>query len=402
VLRKKWFLVLCCVFAAVSAGGLDFGVTIDQELETSNDYAGDTGFSYTPTLRPWVSGVFGKDFSFYVSGAVSADFEKDAWRTNPVVLPELTRTGLSWLVSPAFSLTLGRQHFADPSGFAASGLFDGLRASFSLGQNRFSAGAYYTGLLYKDAADIIMTGRDAVEHAKPPDEIYFASRRVLLSAQWENPGLGPASSLALGFLGQTDVNSKDEDLHSQYLSARYGLKLPRGFGLEALAALGRGERNGEAVFFFAGGGGLTWSPPSAWDDGISLRGLYSSPKVNDRVVAFIPVNSLPRGQVFGPALGGLSVVRAGYTLRPLRGLSLGAEGSYFIRVDTESFQDTRDELKEDGYFLGAEVFGTALWTPLPDLALSVGGGAFFPGLGNAFSPDADVRWKAVIKFIVSL
>jgi hypothetical protein len=49
-----------------------------------------------------------------------------------------------------------------------------------------------------------------------------------------------------------------------------------------------------------------------------------------------------------------------------------------------------------------EWYGTVLWAPLPDLALTLGGGAFFPGLGNAFRDDAAIRWRAALGLILSL
>jgi hypothetical protein len=404
-MRKRCVSVLCWLLAAASAGALDFGLAISQEVKAVDENsAGDADFFYTPVASPWISAV-GKNLSFYFSGSAGFAFEKDAWRT-PLVLPELTRTEFTWVVFPALSFTLGRQHFADPSGLAASGLFDGLSAAFSAGKSRFSVGAWYTGLLYKDTADIVMTSRDLAESVKPfaLDGSYFASRRVLASLQWENPGLTPASSLAVGILGQADLNDDAEGrFHSQYLSARWGLRFSGGFSVEALAALGAGEQESRDLsLFFAAALGLGWTPPASVDNTLRLRALYSSPRVNDQVIAFAPINSLPQGQIFGPALGGVSVIKLAYTLRPLSVLSLGAEGSYFIRVDTVSFQDTRDPLKEEGYFLGAEAFGTVLWTPLPDIALSLGGGAFFPRLGNAFVQDTETRWKAIVKLILSL
>jgi hypothetical protein len=85
-------------------------------------------------------------------------------------------------------------------------------------------------------------------------------------------------------------------------------------------------------------------------------------------------------------------------------MSLTAEWAYFIRTDTVSFYDDREpeRLKGEGYFLGAELWGAVRWTPLPDLALSLGGGAFFPGLGDAFSSGAALRWKAALTLILSL
>jgi hypothetical protein len=74
----------------------------------------------------------------------------------------------------------------------------------------------------------------------------------------------------------------------------------------------------------------------------------------------------------------------------------------FIRTDTDSFKDNLATLKTEGYFLGGEAYGTVNWTPAPDVAFNIGGGAFFPGLGNAFESDAKMRWKASAGIILSL
>jgi hypothetical protein len=399
---------LCCLFGAFSAGAADFGLALTQELKISNEAAGAGRFSWAPEFRPWVSGLVGKRFSFYVSGLAGFEYAAglkgdSAWR-EPPVLPELGRSEIIWLVSPALYFRLGRQEYADPSGLAAAGLADGLSGNFSALGGRFSAGCYYTGFLYKNRADIIMSGRDMEEYKKPfaLDESYFASRRVLAALGWEQPGLGPASSLSLGFLAQFDVNRGEEAFHSQYLSARYRLRLPAGFSVEGAGALGLGEALGDqARAFFAGVLALSWTPPGPGEDQVLLEGMYSTPSLERGLGSFAPVNSLPQGQVFSPAIGGVSRVRGAYTLGFRRNLHITAEGTYFIRTDTVSFADA-ELLAGDGRFLGGELYGAVQWRPLPDLAVSIGGGAFFPRLGNAFSPGTELRWKAAAGLILSL
>jgi hypothetical protein len=412
--RALFFVSLILLRAGWSAGALDFGLTLIQEVQTSGGVSGSAGgdaaFSYTPVFSPWVSGPLGRAFSLYLSGSVGFDYAADsggnsAWR-DPPVLPELGRTELTWTASPSLYVRLGRQHFQDPAGLVAAGLFDGLNAGFSATGSRFSAGAWYTGLLYKGTADIVMTSRDQAAYEKPfalnGDDGYFASRRVMVSFEWEKPDLDPRSSLALGFLAQFDANGDDDRLHTQYLSARYGRRLPHSLELQADAAFGLGEDPAWTVFF-AGGLTLAWTPPGALDDRLSFRGLYSSPFRGDRLRPFTPVSSVPQGQVFSPALGGLSTLRGAYTLRLLPALSLTGELSYFIRTDTVAFQDDRDadKLKGEGYFLGGECYAAAAWSPLPDLALTFGGGAFFPRMGDAFTEDAAVRWKTALSLILS-
>ena len=393
--------------SALPAHTLDFGLALSQTLKTSNEAAGsEPALSYTPVTAPWVGGPLGDSFTLYLSGKVGFEYTaasgSSRWR-EPLPLPELDRGELTWRASAALSLTLGRQRVEDPAALAVSGLYDGLSAAFSAGGSRFSAGAWYSGFLYKDTADILITNRDRAEHATPYalDASYFASRRALVSFSWENSG--PRSSLALGLLGQADLNAGEDRLHSQYLSGRWTLRFSS-LSPEASAVFGVAEtQDGEPPVFFAAALGVSWTPSGALDDTLTLRGLYSSPSAG-RLSPFIPVNTLPQGQVFTPALGGLSLVRAVYRVRPVSALGLSAQCAYFVRTDTVSFRDDREpgKLKADGYFLGGEVWAAAQWTPLPDLALSLGGGAFFPGLGDAFVPEAAIRWKAALTLIASL
>jgi hypothetical protein len=390
------------------AGALDFGLVLTQELKTANE-GGEGAFSYTPAAGPWVSGPLGEKFNLYLSGKIRFAYTHgvggvSAWR-EPVALPELDRSELTWQVSPVLSCTVGRQGFRDPAGLTAGGLFDGVSAGLSAGGSRFTAGAYYTGLLGRDTAAIVMTGRDREGYAAPValDGTYFASRRVLGGVGWEHPGLGSRSSLALGLLGQFDLNGGEDRLHSQYISGRYGVRLPVSTGVEAAWVLGiREASGGGAGGCCAGSRGGSWGLPGAWEDRVSFRGLYTSPGEGAVLWAFMPVTSLPQGQVFTPAAVGLSVVTGAYRLQPRRTVSLNAEYSYFIRTDTVSFRDGRDVLEGTGYFLGGEVYAAARWFPLPDLALSAGGGAFFPRPGNAFTAAAAVRWKAVLGVVLSL
>jgi hypothetical protein len=411
--RVLFLTLLVLLRSGWSAAALDFGLALIQEAQASNEVSGsaDVAFSYVPVASPWVSGPLGRYFSLYLSASVGFDLTADsdgasAWR-DPPALPELGRAELTWAASPSLYLRLGRQRFQDPAGLIAAGLFDGLRAGFSAAGSRYTAGAWYTGLLYKNTADIVMTSRDQAAYQKPFaldwDDGYFASRRAMVSFEWDKPDLASRSSLTLGVLAQFDVNGDDDQLHTQYLSARFGSRLAPSLELQIDGIFGAGEAPAWAVFF-AGGLGLAWMPTTALDQRLSFRALYSSPSQGDRLRSFTPVSSISQGQVFSPSLGGLSTFRGAYALRPLSALSLTAELAYFVRTDMVTFHDSRDpdKLKDDGYFLGGECYATAVWTPLPDLALTLGGGAFFPSLGNAFTESAAIRWQAALALILSI
>jgi hypothetical protein len=50
---------------------------------------------------------------------------------------------------------------------------------------------------------------------------------------------------------------------------------------------------------------------------------------------------------------------------------------------------------------GAELWASLVWQPLDDLRLSLGGGLFFPGLGNIYPADSGV-WKITAALTLSL
>jgi hypothetical protein len=113
----------------------------------------------------------------------------------------LGRFEIFWRPLSNIYLEAGRVRFNDPAGFIAAGLFDGLSGTFVPGGVRLSAGAFYTGFLYKETAKILMSGGDAEKYAEPLDykdpESFLASRRILVSTAAEFPDFSPVSTLAL-------------------------------------------------------------------------------------------------------------------------------------------------------------------------------------------------------------
>jgi hypothetical protein len=47
------------------------------------------------------------------------------------------------------------------------------------------------------------------------------------------------------------------------------------------------------------------------------------------------------------------------------------------------------------------MYGGLTWAPVSDIAFTLGGGVFFPQLGNAFAEDASRRWRVSLETILS-
>jgi len=371
----------CSLFA------LDLGLVLDQSAEYSGSQ-GDMEFQYKGILIPRASGLLGAGGSFYVSAGLN--YQNNPWEA----APELLRTDLYWQ-SEGLELRAGRMIYSDPLGYIASGLFDGGRLSFNSAAGTFSAGAWYTGLVYKRRAAIEMTAKETELYNSELDygdfaNTYFAPSRVLAALEWEHQGLAESMAARLSLLGQFDLG--EGKLHSQYLAGK--LSFPAGMlAFDLGGCMELIEASSEMDMAFAAELGI------AIKDSIqrlSLLGCFSSGK-GASVAAFLPLTTVSQGHVLAPKLSGVSLAALEYSARLHRTFSLGLSSFYFIRTDFESYPGFGNE----GRFLGGEFYGELFWSPVSDISVVLGGGAFLPSLGNA-APDANIFWRVNAGLTISL
>ncbi|MFP3043748.1 hypothetical protein LQZ19_18205 [Treponema primitia] len=402
-------MILILLSAAPYCFSADFGLTLGAAPEYGNagqntDSSGD--FSFTGYVSPWIFGTLREGLSYYVSGRVTLEYEDDEVTTP--LLGELERTELDWRPLPAVFVSAGRQYFADPAALIASGLFDGVNGSLTLGKTRLQAGVFYTGLLYKESAKIIMSAGDIAHYAKPLDygdtESYFASRRLLTAISGEFPDLTSRTSLTLSGLAQFDLNAYDSDtVQSQYFLGQYSFTPVDVLTLNLAAAVGFTEAEGADLRTgFSAQAGAGWEPPGSLRDLAELRIRWSSGAVNDTVGPFLPVSGISQGELFTPGVSALLSLKAAYTARLHEKVSATAQAVYFIRTDTETYADADIDPESSSHLLGGEVYGSLIWAFDSTTRFTVGGGAFLPQLGGVFKTDAPVRWKASAGIIVSL
>jgi hypothetical protein len=319
---------------------------------------------------------------------------------------ELERTELNLRPGPGVFLTLGRQRFEDSTGLVASGLFDGASGSMKLGMSRLSLGAYYTGLLYKETAKIIMTGSDLERYENSYDSKglkgYFTSRRALLALTGEFPDLTSRTSLEAQFLAQFDLNGDSDSLNTQYLELRFTIE-PADFLHLTLGGLGefaQGEDDPQGSMAILAG--ADWELPNTLTDLLSAELLWTGGRSGKKFMAFTPVSGKNAGRIFDWGISALAKVGVSYRVRPMASLSLETGTAYFIRTDLETQWDEDLDNASSSRLLGAEMYGALVWAPDPAFRLSGGLGVFFPGLGGAYRKDAPVKWKMDFGLLVSL
>jgi hypothetical protein len=416
--RISVFLVLILFFLISGAGfGFDFGASLSQFPKVEGEGL-DADFSYELKLSPWASQVFQGAFSLYLGGSFSLKYENEKLRSifissnELVIIPELDRLEFAWRPIPRLYLSLGRISYEDPLDFVAKGFFDGAAAFFGMGDSLLSAGAYYTGFQYKETADMIVSQWDAADFAD--NTVYFAPSRILFTAGYEQGGLLlPSGTLSAAALAQFDLRQEQNSkLHSQYLEGKYSLAPVE--GIDAALGIGFGLIEEERDGYYKGGintafslyGG--WTPSfSSFMDKFGMEILYASglAKNNGSLREFVPLNSGSKAMVLDAELSGISLIRGMYSARILQNLSAEFQAAYFLRTDLTTFWVDRPNPNPPGgfddYTLGLEMYASAVWTPWSDLHISAGGGFFLPQTGNAYDPEAPVKWNLSLGLVFS-
>jgi len=396
-MKRLMLLPVLLFFVVGLAFSLDLGLLVDQKVEAENKL-----FTYSPSFTPWLSWNGGKGLSLYLSALLTLEYTNytdnagsSGW-SKPVLVPELGLFAVKYRLNQRISLEAGRVGYSDALGFAASGLFDGLRVDAALPVGNISAGVFYTGLLYKETALILMTDGDAQKYAEPWDfdnfDAYFASRRALAALRWGIP-LGIANTLTAEILAQFDLTGNDQTLNSQYGELKFDF-YPMNKFMITVGALFEALENDDGDFSGALGAlvGFRTDIPGSLNDRLNIIMKFTSGSMNDNITAFVPLNAIAQGAVFQGTLSGLALVSADYSVRIHDAIFAEAILRYFIR--------TYDEPSANGMAYGGEAWASLIWQPLDDIRLSLGGGAFFPSLGNVYPDDTDPLWK--VNAILSL
>ncbi|AEF85365.1 hypothetical protein TREPR_0112 [Treponema primitia ZAS-2] len=396
--RLVFFALFAAIFSA-SAFSYDFGLVLDQGGKFSDDVN-----SYSAGFVPWFSWGTNEKLQLYFSGNLTIKYEGDDWH-RPLPLFEIGRFEADYMLAPGTALKAGRIAYGDSSGLVASGLFDGVNGNLDWRLGRLFLGAYYTGLLYKETAEITMTGEDSFDYYAPWDAddmgSYFAPRRLLATLRYDIPGiLGALNNLSLETIFQFDVSAHDNPLHSQYIEVGYALFPIRYFQVDlGLIVEGMESKAKNFQAAFAGYADVKMDIPGSLKDRFSLGIRVSSGKANDTVTAFNPINGNSMGMVFAPKFSSITVISGIYEARLLETLSLDFEARYFLRTDTSN-TGYGGIIDSDSPGLGAEFYNSFIWAPLDDISCTLGGGVFFPG--KAFASKTPVKWNISMGLILSL
>jgi hypothetical protein len=391
------FLSVFFFFTVPEGFAQDFGLVLNQKAELTDGEKPYGAVEYTGTALPWFAAPLGDKADLYLSGGFSAEYLDEEWKP----LPEIHRFELTYNPRPGLRFEIGRLPVRGSS-CVMVGLFDGASFRLNTGGGRLSGGVFYTGLLYKKSAYIVMKAEDRTDY--DDRDGYFASRRLAAGINWERTGIfHTRNTLSVSGAAQFDLNGNDTFFHSQYFEAKLGAPLGgrvnAGFG--GLIELAE-ETDKSLYTAFAGSAEIQWMLPTALQDRFCFTGWFSSGTWNDRVGVFIPLTMQTRGKILRPEFSGVALLEAAYTVRLHPRFAADVSGAYYFRTDTVTFYHPDIDPLSASPLLGGEVYGSLTWMPFSDVVIFAGGGVFFPRTGKAFSDDAGLIYHVSLAASISL
>jgi len=419
------FLLFVLIFLLpVSLWSFDFGVLLNQYAGFRNSVVVDengekvNANEYNASIVPRALFYFGDTGSFFTSASMTFGYNNEFY-----FVPELLRTEFSINLGRV-GIKAGRFSYYTPFDFIAEGLFDGIQFTHSSSAGRFGLGAWYTGLLYKKSANIVMTFEDLKNYSTPLDysdfaNTYFAPRRFFAAIDWEHLSLFNVLHLNTAVMGQMDLSKEEEKFHSQYYSVKIGIPanpfmIEFGGSLQASQIIQALELEGIAPetksdekeythnLAFAGEFGIYYTLPSNLDSRISFTVRYASGNVNERFGAFVPLTAKLYGNIFQSKMTGITVMALDYSGRFANSLGAGINLSYFVRNDLSIPGNYYTDVEvTDGNLLGGEIFTRFVWSPVSDLQFSLGAGVFTPAVGNVWE-DGKTQWRVDLSLILAL
>jgi len=397
----KIFLISFLILP-VSLFAFDFGLVISANGGVGNIISEDDIFDFQVDILPRFSTLIGDNGELIVSAGFSVGKDEEFF-----YLPELLRTEFSMRFGNS-GIRAGRINYTDPLSFIANGLFDGVQYFYNSAVGSFRVGAWYTGLQYKKRANIVMSDPDSTGISTPVDyddflNTYFASKRVFASFGWEHPSIGELMRLNAAVIGQFDLNAADTDYHSQYLILKAAIPFDN-LLIEIGGSIEFSQTVEDDVKFntaFAGEIGLYLLFPSKFNSRLSFTSLITSGRTEDSIGAFIPITGKEYGYILKTRIPGLSIFSLNYSSKFNNFLGGLFTVSYFIRNDLGTYNFYPVTVDSEGFFLGPEISARITWGPASDLQFSLGGGVFFPSLGDA-GPSENIKWRVDLSVIMSI
>jgi hypothetical protein len=407
-LRLLFFVML---FSPVYLSASEFGFLLFQEGRSKSLTSNTTLYKvpsqeyyYAGKFSGWFSARTGKHSAVFAEGSFSVINESLTGLNSELkAFGELDRLEFSIMPHDVFFANIGRVPFKDALGFVADGNFDGGNVIFSSGNHIFSGGAFYTGLLYKETAKILMSNEDREDYVNSD---YFAPGHYLFSIGYDYSG----SNVDIGFnvLRQADIH-KDVLLQSFYLLEKFSLRPTDTINININTAMGVVIMfDGLFQLGFAPSLSVFYMPHGIFPGRLGFETIWYSGNLDNKKE--MPVITRKQiGYIYNPELTNLLSLKAQYLANLTKSFSFETSLALFARTSTDLipnywfYSEFENAANDNKYLLGEEFVFTVICSPVSDLSFNIGTGLFFPdsGMDNVYSELSPVTWDIRLGLLMS-
>jgi hypothetical protein len=416
---RLWRVVMLTflVISPLSAfPGLEFGVNLDNSTTMIID-GNDESLTYRQrdVLAGWLSYRLTGDTFLNMMSSVT-------FSVDDPLLVDLDLLNINGSYSflgrndVVLGLEAGRFGFSDFTGEVFQHTLDG--GVIHLDYPRFTVrmGTGYTGFIQRLASGVKISTADRIDLGD--EDLQFGPARFVTSLDLSLPEFAARQTATVGFLSQIDLRPDDDGdrVNTQYLGV--GLKGPVFLGLfyDVYGIFGFGSSEDtaleEEINSRAYAANLRYYLPVLLGSRFAAGAFYGSGD-DGSLTRFVPVTPRTYGTVAELEPGNLTVLSAGYSLRPfsfirddaMERFQLGIDGKWFFRsaddfIAAQGFNPDSDET-----YLGHELTGKINVRPFSDVGASFTLGAFYPNTGKEkpfFKDQRDVDFLARFEISIAL
>jgi hypothetical protein len=394
----SFFLVL--LIAVSSAFSYEYGLTLtndttgvfedSNQLEQNNRATGWFNLQNGPYADLHISLFYEFDGVFSADSSDVVPWRFDLGRTE--------YTGYFALGPGRLRYALGRIQLSDYSARVLTGLSDGLRTEYQLGNATFFLTSAYRGLLYKEDANSYLDADDLAILAD--DDEFFAPKRIVVGTGARLNEFLPYHDFGLEGWAQFDVDDGDTTMHTQYIEPFIEGRIGRQFRWRSWTAVEFGTADSETYFAMGAGFRLRYSAPELSGLLVTGTALWASGD-NGSFDAFTPVKQGSVASVSSLAFSDASKLGLDVAISPGRGLSASLGGAALFRSSQVGAPDGTLRDDADGYYLGTEITTQGSVRPTTDLLISLWGGVLIPNT-SLYVSDTPNLWKVGLSIVFNL
>lgn len=396
---KRIVIILLFVSLLLPLSAMDFGVNINNSSSLKGSSAEDLSLNQQNTVSLWFSTPAGSDSSLYLSGLYkfSGSFNYLPDKSYTIVPFIVTAGRMEWegfkalSDNSSISWSLGRIPFSDYSAKTVNATLDGAKALVSFGPIQVSSALAYTGLTFKEDANI-MVDNDDEERFRSSDTGWpnnFATQRLLASIGSRFVEILPKHDFGLDLWAQFDLEQEGSKTHTQYIEPFIEGRVGSVFRWRFWSSLELGTQEEDFFYALAAGARARWTVRELKNLSVTASANFAGGDYDDSgpMTAYKAVNLTSLAMISSLNFSDAMALALDISLIPFRAFNVGWNMNMLFTPGSSA------------YFVGNELLVKLGYKPKNDFSLNLMAGVFLP---NERMYDIASEWLFSVAAVLSL